>query len=207
MIPVSLDHLRPLAPRAHLVYLKALAHADAVLTRYDVNTNALRLAHFFAQILHESGAFTVFEESLTYRSAERIRAVFGSKRFPTLASAARYVNNPIELARKVYNGRMGNTVTNDDGFRYRGRGPLQLTGRDNYVKFGSIIGVDLAAKPELVNHPEYLFAIPAAYWKVRGCNEAADADDVVRVTKLVNGGTIGLDDRKAWLARTKAVWS
>jgi len=207
MISVTLDQLRALAPTLHLSYIRAADSLDEVLARFEISATPLRLAHFFAQVLHESGGFRVFEEDLTYRSAARIRAVFGAKRFPTLAAAEPFVNNPIALARKVYGGRMGNTVTNDDGWNFRGRGPLQLTGRENYQRFGKLIGVDLIADPGLVNDRRSLFAIPAAYWNQRACNAAADRDDLEAVTKLVNGGLVGLSDRAAWLKKTKAVFA
>lgn len=204
---VTIEQVRAIAPRVHLAYQRALSGIDDVLARYGVNASALRVAHFVAQLAHESGGFTIFEENLSYSTPARLQAVFGRKRFPTLEYAETFVRNPIELARKVYGGRMGNTVTNDDGWNFRGRGPLQLTGRDNYRRFGAMIGVDLEADPGLATDPRYLFEIPAAYWKSRGCNEAADADDIVRVTKLVNGGSIGLPDRREWLKKAKAVWS
>lgn len=206
MIPVTLEQVRSLAPHAHLVYLNGFTKADETLSAYGVNENALRLAHFAAQLLHESGGFRIFEEDLSYRTPDRIQQVFGKKRFPTLDSAQPFVRNPIALARKVYNGRMGNTLTNDDGWLFRGRGPMQLTGRENYKKFGTMLGVDLVANPGLVNDPRYLLAIPAVYWRDRGCNALADKDDLTGVTKRINGGAVGLDDRALWLTKTKAVF-
>lgn len=207
MIPITVDQVRRVAPRVTLAYQKAFACADEVLARYGVNVNALRLAHFLAQVCHESGGLTIVEEDLSYRTPDRIRAVFGTKRFPTLESAQPFVRNPIQLARKVYGGRMGNTVTNDDGWLFRGRGPLQLTGRENYRRFGKLVGADLESHPELVNDPRYMLAIPAAYWQDRGCSALADADNLTGVTKKINGGTIGLDDRADWLKKWKAALS
>lgn len=207
MIPITIEMVRRVAPRMTLAYQKALAGADEVLARYGVNENALRLAHFMAQVAHESGGFTICEEDLSYRTPDRIRAVFGAKRFPTLESAQPFVRNPIQLARKVYGGRMGNTLTNDDGWRFRGRGPLQLTGRENYQRFGKLVGVDLESQPELVNDPRFMLAIPAAYWQDRGCSPFADADNLTAVTKKINGGTIGLSDRADWLKKWKAALS
>jgi putative chitinase len=208
MIEITAEQVRAIAPRMVLPYETALRRPDfnEMLRRQRINESPLRLAHFFAQILHESGGLRILSEDLHYRSAERIRAVFGVRRFPTLQSAEPYVGQPERLAEKVYGGRkdLGNTLPGD-GWAFRGRGPIQLTGRANYEKWGRVFAVDLAARPERVLEPELALGIPMGFWASRGCSEAADHDDLVKVTKLVNGGTNGLEDRRLWLVKTKAM--
>lgn len=157
-------------------------------------------AHFFAQCYHETGGFTRFEENLNYTSAERIAAVWPS-RFPTPASAEPYVRQPEKLANAVYANRMGNgDAASGDGWRYRGRGALHLTGRDNYRRFAGSASAYARALdiPELVAS-EFAFESAAHFfdtnrvWKI-----AADGvrDEVIQaVTSKVNGGAIGLAER------------
>src|SRR5256885_1044045 len=125
-------------PKARPEYLAALARGDALFRQHGITT-PLRLAHFLAQILHESGGLTIAEENLDY-SARRMTQVW-PRRFPTLADAAPYAHNPRTLAAKVYNGRMGNRPGSDDGYSYRGRGLMQTTGRENYARMGRLCGV------------------------------------------------------------------
>ena len=203
MTTITADQVLRLARKAHPVYRKALETAAAALQPYGILETPRRLAHFMAQILHESGGFTVLEENLNYR-AERLLVVF-PKYFKTRADADLCARNPEALAEKVYGGRMGN-VRPGDGFRYRGRGPLQITGKNNYATVGKKLGDDLVTFPDLVISERYALRIPALFWRDAGCNLLADADDLTAVTKAINGGTIGLEDRRAWLAKTKAMW-
>jgi len=189
--------IRALAPSAHLVYREAFARA------VDLPATPLRLAHFLAQCCHETNGLRILRESLHYTSAERIAAVW-PKRFPTPASAAPFVRNPSALAEKVYGGRMGN-VSPGDGWRYIGRGLLQLTGREAYRLIGDRISVNLEANPDLACLEDHALPVALAVWRWKGCDVAADADDLEGVTKRINGGYIGLEDRRAWLARAKAV--
>lgn len=208
MIVITAEQVRAIAPRMVLAYEKALRLPDFTeqMRRHRINESPLRLAHFLAQILHESGGLRILEEDLTYRSAERIRAVFGSRRFPTLAAAEPYVRQPERLAEKVYGGRkdLGNRLPGD-GWLFRGRGPLQLSGRANYEYWGKVFKADLAARPERVLEPEFALRIPMGFWSRVPCGEAADLDDLEGVTRLVNGGLIGLEDRRQWLVKTKAL--
>jgi len=195
--------LRRLWPRAPQPLVDAIAtHGGSVFAKYGLTT-PLRLAHFMAQISHESGGGTVTAENLSYSSAARIAAVW-PRRF-TAASAVPYVHNPQGLADRVYNGRMGNTPGSDDGFNYRGRGLLQLTGRDSYRAIGSAVGLPLEAQPELAAAPSVALEIAAVEFKKLGCLPFCDADNIEAVTRRVNGGYIGLPDRKAWLAKWKPV--
>jgi putative chitinase len=163
---------------------------------FGVNTS-LRLAHFLAQCGHESGGFRLTQENLNY-SVKGLRGIF-KKYFPTDELAAAYAKKPQKIANRVYGGRMGNgPEASGDGYAFRGRGYIQLTGRDNYTAFGKSIGVDIPANPDLVAS-QYALASAAWFWQKNKLNEIADTgagDEVVtKITKRVNGGTIGLADR------------
>jgi len=167
-----------------------------VASKFGINT-PLRVAHFLAQCGHESGGFRVTQENLNY-SAKGLNGIF-RKYFPTEAAAAAYARNPQKIANKVYANRMANgSEASGDGYKFRGRGYIQLTGRDNYTQFGKAIGVDIPSNPDLVSS-KYALASAAWFWSKNGLNKLADngASDVVvtSITKRVNGGTIGLPDR------------
>jgi putative chitinase len=155
----------------------------------------IKQAAFIGQCAHESKNFRDLEEGLTYKTAARLMAIF-PRRFPTPESAAPYVNNPKALANKIYAGRMGNRdESSGDGYRFRGRGLVQLTGSDGYYHCGQAIGVDFWAEPDLVSSPKYAALSAGWFWNTHRCNEAAEAQDWVKLTKIINGGTIGLQDR------------
>jgi putative chitinase len=197
--------LKRLWPHAPGTLIDAIIeHGPAIAEKYELTT-PLRQAHFKAQISHETAGGVVTVENMNYKTAKRIHDVWPS-RF-TVESAQAYVGNPRALANKVYNGRMGNRTGTDDGYNYRGRGLLQLTGRESYQRVGKSVGLALADDPDLVfKPPENSFAIAACEFRELKCLSAADADDVKLVTKRVNGGYIGLDDRKAWLAKWKPIF-
>lgn len=161
----------------------------------------LRIAHWLAQFGHESAGFRLFIENLNY-SAGRMCAVWPS-RFPTLAAAKPFANNPQALAERVYGGRMGNDQPGD-GWRFRGRGP-QLTGRANYTACAARTGLDLIGDPDLAADPEHFVHIASDFWAQSCCNPLADADDIVTITKRINGGKIGMEDRRRLLARAMKV--
>jgi putative chitinase len=155
------------------------------------------LAHFLAQCGHESGGFKFLNENLNY-SAKGLRGTF-PKYFPTDEIAAKYERKPELIASKVYGGRMGNGAEETkEGFKFRGRGYIQLTGKDNYTKFAKFIGEDTVANPDLVA-TKYPLASAAFFFDSNGlwavCDKGADQATVTAVTKRVNGGTIGLADR------------
>jgi putative chitinase len=194
--------LADLAPKARTVYVESFVQtADSALAGARINTS-LRLEHFLAQVLHESGALTRLEEGLSYSSAERLHAVF-PKYFPSLESARPYVHNPQALANYVYGQRMGNVVVGD-GYKFRGRGPLQITGRAMYAQIGALLSLPLEEQPELVCTAEHALDCACAVWTIKKCNADADLDDILAVTKRINGGLNGIDDRKAWLLRVRA---
>jgi putative chitinase len=205
MVSITEQQLRRLAPNIRQAYAQAFSDADTVLAAYAVNATPLRLAHFMAQVLHESGGLTVLVENMNYRAA-RIREVWPS-RFPTVASAEPYAHKPEKLANKVYSNRMGNGgPASGDGWRFRGHGLLQITGRDAYEKYGTRLGIPLASDPDLAVSGEWALKIAAEEWKASGCNALADEDSIRKVTRAINGGLIGLASRTEWLAKTKHEW-
>ena len=125
-------------------------------------------------------------------------------RFPDLDVAEKYEHNPEKIANKVYAGRMGN-IEEGDGWKYHGRGLIQLTGRENYANFGHNASVDVLSNPDLLITPEYACLSAAWYWNKRNLNELADKMDVEGITKKINGGTIGLEDRKARTEKVLAI--
>jgi len=170
------------------------AALESVLPKYKITT-VERVAAFLAQCGHESADFTTLKENLNY-SAEGLAKVF-PKRFPTAAAAAPYNRQPEKIANKIYADRMGNgPEASGDGYKFRGRGAIQLTGKENYTKFAASIGKTL---DEAVAYTETLAgAIESAcwFWNTNKLNDIADKTDIVTLTKRINGGTIGLEDRK-----------
>ena len=205
MAELTLAKLKKLAPKGRDDYLGHLAGAGKdELKAAGILDSTLRLCHFLAQIAHESGGFTVREESLNYKTAKRLMQVW-PKRFPTVASAKPFLGQPTKLGDKVYGGRMGNKDPGD-GFKYRGRGYLQTTGRDAYKRFGKLINEDLETDPKKVADPVISLRCATAEWTESKINKPADKDDAKTVTKLVNGGTVGLAERKVWLAKAKEIF-
>jgi len=209
-IALSLPLLAQLAPNARSSYRDAAATAQAVLDRHGITQTPLRLAHFIAQMMHESGALTLQVENLNY-SAPRLPIVWPSRFQPKGAlNPAAYANNPEKLANEVYGGRMGN-IQPGDGFRYRGRGLLQLTGRDSYQEATRILrgfdagAPDFTVEPDLVFSAAWAVPIAAAEWDAKGCNAFADQDQITMVTQRINGGQIGIAERRDWLLRVKAL--
>jgi putative chitinase len=182
----------------------ALAEAlNKYLDKYEINTEK-RVAGFLAQCGHESVDFTVLKENLNY-GAKGLVATF-KKYFPDEATALKYERQPEKIANRVYANRMSNgDEASGDGYKYRGRGAIQLTGKDNYTRFAAAIGKTIE---ETIAHLETLEgAIESAcwFWKTNGLNAIADKDDIVAMTKKINGGTIGLEDRKAHYEKAKQV--
>lgn len=179
---------------------------DAAMRRYAITTPR-RVAHFLAQIGHESAGLTVLEENLFYRSAGRIQAIWPA-RFPTEAAAQPYVANPRALANLVYNTRMGN-AGGDDGWNFRGRGLLQTTGRRNFTRLAEVFGLGTPQKAALWAATREGAAMSAGlFWADQGLNEVADtggSEVVEAITLRVNGGRHGLADRRAIYARAAAV--
>jgi len=173
-----------------------IAQIPSVMSTFKIDT-ALRLSHFLAQCGHESAGFKAIQENLNY-GAKGLLGIF-KKYFPTEAKALQYERKPEKIANLVYGGRMGNgDEASGDGYKFRGRGYIQLTGKNNYVAFGKAINEDIAANPDLVA-TKYPLLSAAWFWSSNGLNTIADKGatdaDVTAITKRVNGGTIGLPDR------------
>lgn len=183
---------------------------NAALERFEINTRE-RMAAFLAQVAHESDQFRVMVENLNY-SAKRLMAVW-PKRFPTLEKAQGYERNPERLANYVYAKRLGNgDEASGDGWRFRGRGIIQITGRGNYRAGGLALDLPLESQPELLEQPEAAALAAAHFWRSRGLNELADDrnddnddEDFVTITQLINGGTEGLSKRRAYWETAKTV--
>jgi len=170
--------------------------ADAmnnVFPTYDINTPQ-RVAAFLAQCGHESGGWTVFEENLNY-SAQGLNGIF-KKYFPTLESAQPYARKPEMIANKIYANRMGNgDEASGDGYRYCGRGLIQLTGKQNYTWFAASLGITVEEAAEYLQTFEGAAQSACWFWETNKLNQWADAGDILTLTKRINGGTIGLEDR------------
>jgi len=188
-------HLFPRNPDPEL-WANAMAE---VFPTYDINTPK-RIAAFLAQCGHESGGWVIFEENLNY-SAQGLNGIF-KKYFPTIESAQPYARQPERIANKIYANRMGNgSEESGDGFKYRGRGPIQLTGKSNYTAFAKEMFDDWQ---NVVDNPDWVtedkdFALMSAiwFWNKNKLNALADVEDIKLMTKKINGGYIGLDDRIA----------
>ena len=173
-----------------------LTQIPEVMEKFQINT-PLRLCHFLAQCGHESNNFKAVSENLNY-GAKGLMGIF-KKYFPTEALALEYERKPEKIANKVYANRMENgDEASGDGYKFRGRGFIQLTGKTNYKAFDKVVSEDILANPDLVA-TKYPLLSAAWFWDSRKLNADADkgaGDDVVTaITKKVNGGTIGLDDR------------
>ena len=173
------------------------APLNEAFAKYDIST-PLRQAAFIGQCAYESNNFKTLEENLNYRPETLIK--IWPSRFPDLATADKYAHNPQLLANKVYAGRLGNNQEND-GYAFRGRGLVQLTGREAYANCGSGMGVDLIRHPDWLVDPKYAALSAAWFWNKKGLNALADAKDYDTMTKRINGGLLGLDDRKAKIAK------
>ncbi|TWI69879.1 putative chitinase [Pseudoduganella lurida] len=174
---------------------------DDALARFHITTRD-RVCAFLAQTSHESAHFNRLEESLFYRSPARLMAVW-PKRFMTEAAAQPFVQQPEALGNFIYAGRMGNgDAASGDGFRFRGRGLIQLTGRSNYRQAGEALGLDLVKAPDRLVSKDVAALSAAWFWESRGLNALADHDegdddmeDFVQITRRINGGTVGLKER------------
>lgn len=186
--------LRILFPQARATAIPALLKAEPLLREAGILNTPSRLAMFIAQVGHETAGLTRLKESLTY-SAERLCQVWPS-RFPTIAAARPYAGNPAALAEKVYGGRMGNTKPGD-GFRYLGRGGLMITGLEAYMAIQKITGLPLVAQPMMAETPDGAIAVAVGVWIWKQLNPLCDQPDALEATtRKINGGLIGLDDRR-----------
>ena len=181
-------------PHAKPELVEALCGAKDLLWDYGLDT-PIRLAHFLAQTSHESGGFRAVEENLNYK-AETLTKIF--PKYFRDKDPNDYARQPEKIANLVYGNRMGNgPPESGDGYRYRGRGLIQLTGHDNYKRFADSLGMTMDETVEYLCTPEGAIESAAWFWANNGLNEIADTDDVTKVTKRINGGTIGLAEREA----------
>ena len=197
LLPVQAT-LSRFSPRGRADLLQAILSNWNLVTAAEIKT-PLRTQHFLTQLAVETGGFIRIDENLNY-SADRILKVFPRRVTP--GQSRMLAHNPIELANHVYGGRLGNTKPGD-GWRYRGSGFMQLTGRENFRERGRMLKLPLEEQPELARTPGPGFSAAIAYWRAREINGAADRNDLVQVRRLVNGGTNGLAEARIWFARAK----
>lgn len=200
-----LDTVKKVAPNAHANYLGAIAQGDTLFHQHGITT-PLRIAHFLAQTLHETGGFTLLRESMKY-SASRLTAIFGVHHHSaaiTPAEAIELAYHDEAIAERVYGlgnpykaQELGNTQPGD-GYLYRGNGILQTTGRSNHRRMGQACGVDFENYPELVTAPEHALKPALQEWTEDKLNTLADKNDINTLTKRINGGFNGLPERQAW---------
>jgi putative chitinase len=166
---------------------------NETFARFGINSVVMQAA-FIGQCGHECANFKVLEENLNYRAATLMR--LWPKRFPTLEVANEYAGNPKKIANKVYASRMGNRdESSGDGYRFRGRGCIQLTGSTNYFNAGKALGMDFWSDPDIVATPKYAALTAGWFWSTHKCNEVSSSQDWTKLTKIINGGTIGLQER------------
>ena len=171
--------------------------------KYGINTSK-RQAAFIGQCMHESAGFKTLNENLNY-SAKALMATWPS-RFPTEEIANQYARNPEKIANKVYGGRMGNAdESSGEGWKYRGRGIKQLTGKENYQRCSEALGVDLVENPDLLLEPKYAALSAGWFWNKHNLNDLADKGDIETMTKRINGGLLGLDARRAAIQKAESV--
>lgn len=186
------EQLKEMIPRNPYVsqWYEAIS---SILPEYEINTPQ-RVAAFLAQCAHESGGFVFLKENLNYK-APSLRKVF-PKYFPDDATAAAYANKPEKIANRVYANRMGNgDESSGDGWRYCGRGLIQLTGKDNYTFFAGSLGIPVEEAADYLSTFEGAAQSACWYWEQNNLNRFADANDVRGLTRAINGGYIGLEDR------------
>jgi putative chitinase len=165
----------------------------STMVKYGITT-PLRLKHFFAQMAHESGNFTRLEENLNY-SASGLMTTFKNY-FPTLAIANAYARQPEKIANRVYANRNGNgNEASGDGWKYRGRGIVHLTGRYNYQHYKNYSGIDVVNNPDLAKNLAVALDVAGWFWTEKKLNDLADKNNITAITQAINGGTNGLKDR------------
>lgn len=183
-----------------------LSEIVSIVAASPLLTSVDRMAGFLAQAAHESAQFKLVKENLNY-SAEGLLRTF-PKYFKTPADAAAYARQPVKIANRVYANRMGNgDEASGDGFKFRGRGFFQITGRENYTNCGKDLGIDLLTTPEALERTKAATNSALWFWKSRNLNRFADANDIRGMTKAINGGYNGLDERTHYYLRAKKVLS
>lgn len=203
-VQLTVDGLRKIAPKASDSIIKGIVEHQDLLPRYGID-NANRVAHFLGQIACESAGYTRLEENLRYTTTKRLRQVW-PRRFPTDAKAKPFVGNPEKLANSVYCNRLGNgSPESGDGWRYRGSGLKQTTGKSNFQAVERETGLPVVKHPEMLRRfPEALHSA-CIFWRDNRLNRFADAGDVVGLTRRIQGGSGGLADRQTFTKRALQV--
>lgn len=193
---ITLELLRAMCPRTKSTILEGYVEPlNTVAEYYEMFENVRRVAGFLAQLAHESGGFTATIENLNY-SADGLRKTF-PRYFPTLEIAQQYARQPQKIANRVYSNRMKNgDEASGDGYKFRGRGLIQLTGRDNYTRFAEALEMSLEDTIAYLETPNGATASAGWFWDNNKLNQFCDRDDFITLTKRINGGTNGLEDRK-----------
>ena len=193
---ITLEILQKLCPQTKPAVLKKYAESlHETAEYYDMYVNKKRAAAFIAQVAHESGGFNFVKENLNY-SAKGLRTTF-KKYFADEATANAYAKQPVKIANRVYANRMGNgDEASGDGYKFCGRGLIQLTGKQNYTKFAADLGISVDETVAYLETPEGAVSSAGWFWDNNNLNSYCDKDDFVGLTKRINGGTIGLEDRK-----------
>ncbi len=204
-VVLTADKLKKIYPKANLEFVDVI---NKIAPKYSINT-PVRMAMFLAQVLHESGGFNRLRESLGY-TPQRLVEVFPS-RFKTVAQAKIVTDKgQVAIGDSIYGGRMGNGINNGDGYKYRGGGLLHTTGRNNYTTASKALNangvkIDLVNKPEDIIKPEIAVESAMIFWKDNNLNSLADKNMITEATKVVNGGTNGLADRKSLYSKAISV--
>lgn len=193
---VTIEVLQAICPKTKKTILNQYVEPlNIVADYYEMFDNVKRIAAFLAQIAHESGGFNFVIENLNY-SADGLRRTF-PRYFPTQELASQYARQPERIANRVYANRMKNgDEASGDGFKFRGRGLIQLTGRDNYTRFSEALGITLDETVQYLETPNGAVVSAGWFWDNNKLNVYCDKDDFVGLTKRINGGTNGLEDRK-----------
>jgi putative chitinase len=199
------DKLKRIAPKAHAIYLETIIQGIPLFEQHEIIT-PLRIAHFLSQALHETGGFRILRENMNY-SALRLLAIFGVNRHSaaiTEAEAYKLTRDPEAIAERVYGignphkaRELGN-IHPGDGFRYRGNGIMQITGRNNHRRMGTACGIDFESNPDLVTAPDHALKPALQVWTECNLNVFADKNDIRTITRRINGGFTGFTDREAW---------
>jgi len=193
---ITIELLQKICPKTKKQVLETYAGPlNDVVQYYDMYNNPKRAAAFLAQIAHESGGFNFVKENLNY-SAKGLMTTF-KKYFPTEELAKQYERQPVKIANRVYANRMGNgPEESGDGYKFCGRGLIQLTGKNNYTKFAEDLGISIDETVAYLETPAGAVSSAGWFWDNNNLNGYCDRDDFIGLTKRINGGTIGLEDRK-----------
>ena len=196
--PITIGLLEALGVR-HALAVQWVPHISHAAHRYQIDASPRRLAAWLATIAHESARLTRLVENLNYSAtglAQTWPSRYADEEGRANYTAVRIARRQEDIANLTYAGRLGNgSAGSGDGWRYRGRGLIQITGRANYAASGAELGLDLILNPERLEEPYYAALSAAEWWRRHGCNELADTGDLAAVTRVVNGGLTGLDDR------------